>query len=114
MFRKAGATSGSLATLAVCGQARLPSSAGHSTSTNSSIHSHPSNVLSLHELCHPTVAARPRFDFACFDLNCLSSPPLVNMGAIPEADPDEPVETKPFKFVTGEPLFTDPRLHARA
>ncbi|KAL2820447.1 cytochrome c oxidase, subunit VIb [Aspergillus granulosus] len=24
------------------------------------------------------------------------------MGAIPEADPDEPVETKPFKFVTGE------------
>ncbi|KAL4893180.1 cytochrome c oxidase, subunit VIb [Aspergillus ambiguus] len=22
------------------------------------------------------------------------------MGAIPEADPDEPVETKPFKFVT--------------
>ena len=21
---------------------------------------------------------------------------------IPEADPDEPVETKPFKFVTGE------------
>ncbi|OJJ47175.1 hypothetical protein ASPZODRAFT_132132 [Penicilliopsis zonata CBS 506.65] len=23
------------------------------------------------------------------------------MGAIPEADPDEPVETKPFKFVTG-------------
>lgn len=37
------------------------------------------------------------------------------MGAIPEADPDEPLETKPFKFVTGEPLFTDlPRLHARA
>lgn len=24
------------------------------------------------------------------------------MSAIPEADPDEPVETKPFKFVTGE------------
>lgn len=24
------------------------------------------------------------------------------MGAIPEADPDEPVETKPFKFVTGK------------
>ena len=24
------------------------------------------------------------------------------MGAIPEADPEEPVETKPFKFVTGE------------
>ncbi|PYH99581.1 cytochrome c oxidase subunit 6B [Aspergillus ellipticus CBS 707.79] len=24
------------------------------------------------------------------------------MGAIPEYDPDEPVETKPFKFVTGE------------
>lgn len=24
------------------------------------------------------------------------------MGAIPEADPDEPMETKPFKFVTGE------------
>ncbi|GCB18826.1 cytochrome c oxidase subunit 6B [Aspergillus awamori] len=23
------------------------------------------------------------------------------MGAIPEVDPDEPVETKPFKFVTG-------------
>ncbi|KAL4870120.1 hypothetical protein BDV12DRAFT_166631 [Aspergillus spectabilis] len=23
------------------------------------------------------------------------------MGSIPEADPDEPVETKPFKFVTG-------------
>ncbi|KAJ5133598.1 cytochrome c oxidase polypeptide vib [Penicillium atrosanguineum] len=23
------------------------------------------------------------------------------MGAIPEHDPDEPVETKPFKFVTG-------------
>ncbi|OOO14934.1 Cytochrome c oxidase, subunit VIb [Aspergillus oryzae] len=23
------------------------------------------------------------------------------MGAIPEADPDEPMETKPFKFVTG-------------
>lgn len=22
------------------------------------------------------------------------------MGAIPEADPDEPMETKPFKFVT--------------
>lgn len=28
------------------------------------------------------------------------------MGAIPEADPDEPVETKPFKFVTGELLET--------
>ena len=28
--------------------------------------------------------------------------PLVKMGAIPEADPDEPQETKPFKFVTGE------------
>ena len=27
---------------------------------------------------------------------------LVKMGAIPEADPDEPQETKPFKFVTGE------------
>lgn len=27
------------------------------------------------------------------------------MGAIPEADPDEPVETKPFKFVTGELSF---------
>ena len=26
----------------------------------------------------------------------------VKMGAIPEADPDEPQETKPFKFVTGE------------
>lgn len=24
------------------------------------------------------------------------------MGAIPEVDPDEPVETKPFKFVTGK------------
>ncbi|KAK2758294.1 Cytochrome c oxidase subunit 6B [Arachnomyces sp. PD_36] len=26
------------------------------------------------------------------------------MGAIPEADPDEPVETKPFKFVTAGTL----------
>lgn len=30
---------------------------------------------------------------------------------IPEADPDEPLETKPFKFVTGElpllPLFRE-------
>jgi hypothetical protein len=24
------------------------------------------------------------------------------MGAIPEHDPEEPVETKPFKFVTGK------------
>lgn len=24
------------------------------------------------------------------------------MGAIPEVDPEEPVETKPFKFVTGK------------
>ena len=24
------------------------------------------------------------------------------MGVIPEADPDEPLETKPFKFVTGK------------
>lgn len=36
--------------------------------------------------------------------------PLVKMGAIPEADPDEPQETKPFKFVTGElvPLTPHP------
>ena len=27
---------------------------------------------------------------------------FVKMGAIPEADPDEPQETKPFKFVTGK------------
>jgi hypothetical protein len=26
---------------------------------------------------------------------------IANMGAIPEADPDEVLETKPFKFVTG-------------
>ncbi|KAF3388873.1 Cytochrome c oxidase subunit 6B [Penicillium rolfsii] len=26
------------------------------------------------------------------------------MGAIPEVDPDEPVETKPFKFVTAESM----------
>lgn len=29
----------------------------------------------------------------------------ITMGAIPEVDPDEPVETKPFKFVTGELSF---------
>lgn len=92
---------------------RLPSSAGHSTSTNSNP-TLPSNVLSS-QLFHPTVAARPRLHCACFDLNCSCSSSLVKMGAIPEADPDEPLETKPFKFVTGEPLFTDlPRLHARA
>lgn len=28
------------------------------------------------------------------------------MGAIPEVDPDEPVETKPFKFVTGKSTQT--------
>lgn len=33
------------------------------------------------------------------------------MGAIPEADPDEPLETKPFKFVTGE--LTHCKLAAR-
>lgn len=32
------------------------------------------------------------------------------MGAIPEADPDEPMETKPFKFVTGEFLLPNPIL----
>lgn len=32
------------------------------------------------------------------------------MGAIPEADPDEPMETKPFKFVTGEFLLPSPIL----
>lgn len=30
------------------------------------------------------------------------------MGAIPEVDPDEPVETKPFKFVTGELSLSQP------
>ncbi|KAL4803536.1 cytochrome c oxidase polypeptide vib [Aspergillus unguis] len=29
------------------------------------------------------------------------------MGAIPEADPDEPMETKPFKFVTAGALFVN-------
>ncbi|RHZ50048.1 hypothetical protein CDV55_102159 [Aspergillus turcosus] len=28
------------------------------------------------------------------------------MGAIPEADPDEPMETKPFKFVTAGTMLT--------
>ncbi|RAH78340.1 cytochrome c oxidase subunit VIb [Aspergillus fijiensis CBS 313.89] len=32
------------------------------------------------------------------------------MGAIPEADPDEPQETKPFKFVTGELSGYDARF----
>jgi hypothetical protein len=35
------------------------------------------------------------------------------MGAIPEADPDEPVETKPFKFVTGEFLLQSSILLSR-
>ncbi|KAE8130809.1 cytochrome c oxidase, subunit VIb [Aspergillus pseudotamarii] len=34
------------------------------------------------------------------------------MGAIPEADPDEPMETKPFKFVTVEAIANSP-LHSR-
>ena len=29
-------------------------------------------------------------------------PALAKMGAIPEADPDEPQTTQPFKFVTGK------------
>lgn len=32
----------------------------------------------------------------------LSKLHIANMGAIPEADPDEVLETKPFKFVTGK------------
>lgn len=31
-----------------------------------------------------------------------ANPHIVKMGAIPEVDPEEPVETKPFKFVTGK------------
>lgn len=30
------------------------------------------------------------------------------MGAIPEVDPDEPIETKPFKFVTGKCTLPPP------
>lgn len=34
---------------------------------------------------------------------------IANMGAIPEADPDEVLETKPFKFVTGKSTNPLPR-----
>lgn len=64
-----------------------------------SIHSPilPLNLTSVH-----TSSLRPerfRYQFL-FERSFLRS--TVKMGAIPEADPDEPVETKPFKFVTGE------------
>lgn len=40
-----------------------------------------------------------------FSLQLIST---LKMGAIPEADPDEPVETKPFKFVTGKSHRNNP------
>lgn len=36
--------------------------------------------------------------------NCIFHSSAVKMSQIPDADPDEPMETKPFKFVTG--VFT--------
>lgn len=39
----------------------------------------------------------------------LSKLHIANMGAIPEADPDEVLETKPFKFVTGKSTNPLPR-----
>ena len=53
---------------------------------------------------HLFSSSRPVLTFLHTLLVLISSQlnPTVKMVPMPEADPDEPQETKPFKFVTGE------------
>lgn len=64
---------------------------------------HPTSVLSaLPYLPPPLSKFSPANRHCSFCVFLLQKLHINKMGAIPEVDPDEPVETKPFKFVTGK------------
>lgn len=56
----------------------------------------PPNVFSVYQVTFPAKSSASSLLFG--SLSFYSA----KMGAIPEADPDEPQVTKPFKFVTGK------------
>lgn len=56
----------------------------------------PPNVLSVYQVTFPAKSSASSLLFGSLSFDS------AKMGAIPEADPDEPQVTKPFKFVTGK------------
>lgn len=111
VFRKPGRMSGSLVTSSLAPEAvkrELPASrlhgSFHSTGRRTSSLSRFLQTSSPPSSAHPTpLQSTPQVSY--LRLLYLQS---ITMGAIPEVDPDEPVETKPFKFVTGELSLSQP------
>lgn len=95
---------------------------GKSDSLSGSSLDRPRSYPALHSFGHPTSSLCPLLYPLTSSSHPLSLRPfcvlppklhIAKMGAIPEVDPDEPVETKPFKFVTGKSPTPSPDNEAQ-